>query len=378
MPDMRLYSVRIPDEAQMQSQSQSNRNQAAQGVLGSGTGAVESLSLDPNEKRVRGQFRAQYAELMAVELEELFRADGVDLVPYYGVQAPTPEDGYYTVKSGTRKPVDPREPRLQQYDGVLTRAGSRESDLRAVTTNPRRLDHPFGNTEVAHVGIPATATDVQWFDPTPETTEDATPVATRTGEFGDLDVYDALASNYSKPVLVYDLPYDEVGRRDVRVWDDYGRSKFDAEGVNRWQKVFRTDHDWVGVPRVDNTRIRLAFDAGANSLTAETWDPGTDSWTATALGSSSWELAAVDVREISDVVVTARVRFQDPTQSPTATYELDCQVVRGGDYPLWSRPENETAPFPAGLADLLDPIASANDYEPQPVQKLVARPEVET
>lgn len=387
MTDRRLYVQAIPSDSQTLTKSQLRRQLASFGAVSGGQSTVESISLDPGEQRLRGQYRGKYAAKMASELEELFSADGITTVPYYGVDETTTEDGYYALGGGgsvTVGRLDPREDALQEFDGTLTKEGTRASQWRAVATEPTSVaDRSWaGNTTTALVGVPAAATQVQWFDASTGATADPSVVETRQCEFGAIEIYDAEAAPYSTPTLIYGLDYAEEGGVDCRVWDDRGAglaNRTDSEGVLQWQKVYRADHEFAvtsgALAIVDSGRLRLAFDESAKSLTAQRWDDAAGAWSDVALGSSNWVFATLDVQVIGAAVVEAQVTFRDPSQSPTATYTLEMLLPRGYASALWLYPVGE-GPVPSGLQTLLDPIASAQTNDPQPSKGLVAKSEV--
>ena len=376
MPNKNLYALSIPQDSQTLTRSQIKRNTATHGILGQDTAAVQSISLEPGQQLLRGQFRGKYSSIMAEEIEQLFNAGGIESVPFFTVGSQSKEDGYYALKNVDVEPLDPRGDGVHKFDGVLTKEGTRESKRRVVATTERQAENDFGNNQTAYVGVPSTAKDVRWLDSESGQTEAVTVVETRTAEHGDVDVVDAKASSYTDPTLVYDLAYDQEGKVDPVVWDDHGRAKLDSDGINSWQWVFSTAHEYSGNPVCDNGLVRLTFDVAANTLSVEEWDSSTSTWSAVALGTSSWEFAGLDVTEIGLASIDAQVRFQDPSQSPTAEYHLNMSLKRGWEWPLWTVPENETPPTPAGLQDLLAPVASGSDYDPQEQQTLIAREEV--
>jgi hypothetical protein len=310
---------------------------------------------------------------MAEEFEELFSGGGTDSVPFVTVGKQSGDNGYYTLSNVDLEPLDPRGKGFYKFDGVLTKEGTRESKRRRVTTNPYQLENDFGNQQTAYVGVPAAATDVVWYDAETEATEPVSVVETRTAEHGSVDVVDAQASSFSEPALVFDLPYQQEGKVDVVVWDDHGRAKLDSEGINAWQWVFASGHEFAGNPVVDNGLVRVHLDT--NGLVVEEWDASTDSWTAVSLGASDWTLEGWDITEISPTRTDVQCRFENASSSKSPYY-LDMSLKRGWEWPQWTVSEGETPPTPSGLVDLLDPVANESDYSPQAEQGLVARGEV--
>ncbi|WP_435175662.1 hypothetical protein [Halorussus sp. AFM4] len=372
MTEKNLYTLIVPSDAQTLTRNQIQRNTATQGLLNEGTASVQSLSLDPDQKLLRGQYRGKYSELMAEEFEELFSSD-VEQVPFFAVSSQSKDDGYYTLANVDIEPVDPRTSHVHSFDGVLTKAGTRSTHHRSVATTVRQVENDMGNTQTALVGVDAGATNVRWYDNESEQTEAVSVVETRTGEKGSVDVVDALASSYDNPTLVYDLPYSDEGKVDVVVWDDHGRSKLDSDGVNSWQWVFATSHEFAGSAIVDNGLVRVQLDSG---LSVTQWDSSISSWSAVSLGSSNWELDDWSLTRIGPGRVEARTRFRDPSTSPTSYFELDMRLPRGWTLPQWVVAENEQGPTPSGLQDLLSPVADGQDYAAEASQGLVTREEV--
>jgi hypothetical protein len=368
-----LFSLTIPENAQTLNQSQISRNVATHGILNESTAAVESLSLEPSQQLLRGQFRGKYARLMAEEVEELFDAGSIGSVPFYNPDAQSGEDGYYTLDNIDLQPVDPNLDELRDFDGMLTKEGTREDNRRSVSTSVAQVENSFGNDQTAYVGVHAGAGDVWWYDAESGQTEDVSVVETRAGEHGSVDVVDALASSFDSPTLVYDLGYDQEGKVDVVVWDDHDRDKLDADGINSWQWCFSTSHEFDGDAAVDNGLVRVRLGSG---LAVEEWDDGAGAWASVTLGTSDWELDAWSLTRIGPARVDARTRFKDSTQSPAAYFELDAVLHRGWQWPHWVVPANEEPPTPSGLQDLLAPAASGSDYTPAGEQGLVARGEV--
>ncbi len=383
MPDRRIYTLSIPAGVQESASTDLRRQLATSGTVTPGPAQAESIATDPDERRLEGHFGHEtFGPILAAEFEELFGAADVGAVPYVVVGAEDPRDGYYELGSQCRvEPGHPADDAIWRFRNArLTRVGSRRSHWRAVRTNQEfRNDYDFGSTETAAVGIPAAASKVRWFDAETGAREEATATTTRTGEFGDVDVYDADASSFAAPTLIYDVAYADDARADLRVWDTRGTAdRDDADGTPQWQMVFDPSHDYVGVPAVSNKLLRLTFDEPNNSLSAERWGAGSSAWTSQSLGTSDWELFDVDVYYLGVERVEAQVEFRDPTQSPTAFHSLDMRLWRGGADAQWVRTrtdkESATAP-PQGLQDLLAPIATSNTMSARADAGLVGRSE---
>ncbi|WP_277540234.1 hypothetical protein [Haloarcula laminariae] len=370
-----VYVLPVPRARQRRPREQTKNNLSAQGVLDSASGTVSTISTEPGTQTVKGYYVGKLAWKLAAELKQL-PALGSPL-PVYGTRDPDAQ-GYYAIESvQTNAAEAPVADWLQEYTISLTRGGGRSSNYRAVRTGDiYQADHPFGNETTGELAVPAPATDVQWLDEETGETATASLVTTRSAERDGIKVYDAWAAPFQGPTLVYDLPYREEGEVDPRVWDERGvGSKTDADGTLQWQKVFSPAHDYAGERILDNGLYRLRFAPDGAGLSAERWDDGASSWTDQSLGASDWELSAVDVRRIGVERVDARVTFEDPTQSPTASYPLSLSAKRGWTDPLWAELDGEGA-VPSGLVDLLSPIASEQIYDAVGEQGLVDREDV--
>lgn len=360
MTDRRLYALTIPAGLQTDTSVGARQQQSQQGVLDSDTGALESIAAEPGERPLEVEYPGGLADVRAAELREL--AQGLSQpLPYYGIGTQTPADGYYIVEAppGRRSgPVDPRDDRFQRVQTQLTKAGTIASHWRAVTTDPVQVDHPFGNTTEAPVGVPAAATKVRWYDGA-DATEEVTVQSTRTAEFGDVDILHARNSTFTAPDLIFELDYSEAGNTDPRVWDDRGQAdRVDADGALQWQKVFAADHRFDGDAVLSSGLLRLFVDEPNNSITAEEYSSG--SWSSLSLSSSDWELFDLDIRTIGLAQAAGIMEFRDPTQSPTAFHTLDWHLQRGAEDVLFAT----TDPVPSGLETLLDPIAADHIYDP--------------
>jgi len=371
-----IYVLPVPRARQRRPRDQTENNVSAQGLLGSSSGAVSTISTKPGTQTVSGYYVGKLAWKLAAELKELAKLGGS--VPVYGTREPD-ASGYYAIDSVEVNAVEaPVADWLQEYTMSITREDTRESAYRSVASaNPvAQVPHPFGNSTTAELGIPAVATEVQWYNPETGETADPTLVATRSAERGDIDIYDAWAAPYQSPTLLYSLPYAEEGEVDPRVWDERGvGSKYDDAGDLAFEKCFSTSHSYAGDLLIDNGLFRLRFGASGGDLSAERWDDGAGEWTSQSLGASDWELSAVDIRRIGVERVDARVTFADPTQSPTLSYPLTLSVKRGWTDPQWSEIDGEGG-TPTGLVDLLSPVASEQIYDAVGEQGLVDREEV--
>jgi len=372
-----LYTSPLPESAQTSEQNRLRQQLSQLGLLGQMGTTVESISSAGGDLTLEGQYRygQEISEMLAAELGELAHA-GLGNLPLYREDGRFEDAGYYVIKKTSADPLHANHRDVYQYTLTLVLEGTRADSLRAVRTTLAQADHPFGNGVTAEVALPAAATDVQWLNEETKTTAEPAVVETRAAEGGDVAVYDARAPTIDNPTLVYDLPYDQGSGADVRAFDTRGNSsKLDADGVPTWQKCYSTAHDYAGERVIDNGLVRLRFDVGGSSLTAERWDDGTGAWTSQSLGTSDWTLRKSDIRHIGMARVDGRVVFEDTTQSPTAVYPLDVSLKRGWADPLWSEIDGQGG-TPTGLVDLLDPVADEQIYTTDATLGLVDREEV--
>jgi len=358
--DKRLYRIPIAGAALTRSTTNQSRQVATTGTLDDGPGVVTPISTDPKEIVFDGQLRGKYAGLMATEIEELFSSD-IDTVPYHAINGTASTDGYYALENIGAGPLDPRSDSIQEFDGILRFSGTRSSHYRELELEPTKCDYPGANEQACPIGVPASASGVRWMHPESGETAAADPTTTVTSEFGDVDVYDADPGRvpFSGASLVYDLPYAEAGSRDVKVWDDHGRAKFDADGVCSWQRVFISAHDPRGTLVLDNGLLRVYLDT-ANGLTVEEWDSSSSAWTTVSLSSTGWTLQVADLRSLSPVRTQARLVFGDGSGT---TYSLDAILHRGRSRLQFDRPPSAETGVPAGLEDSLSPLAGDNLYD---------------
>lgn len=356
--DRTLYNLIIPRDSQTQTNSQRQANIATQALLDEDTSAVDALSLDANERRLEATLSGVYAEKRARELEGLFGASGFDKVAYY---APNRDDadGYYVLEEGSFERASELEGRVQRIEGTLRRAGTRGSNLRELAISPSLTDYPGANTESCLVGVPAAASRVQWYHPETEETEGATPVETREGQMDSITVYDAAPGvvPFSGASLVYDTPYGSTSGVSCLVWDSRGHSsRTDSDDVVQWRRVYRTDHDYVGAPILDNGLVRARLDT-QNGIQAEEWDPDTGAWTTVSLPSTGWSLQSVDVRSLSPVRTQVRLIFTNGGEE----YPLDAVLHRGRERLQLDRPRD--APVPSGLETRLSGLDDGSVYD---------------
>jgi hypothetical protein len=380
MPDKRLHHVRVSADSQRSSEATSTTNIAAQGILNSGGSAVEALSLDPGQRRLEASIRGTHAEMVASEIEELFGAPGISKVVYCAPDGGSPEDGYYVLEEGSFSRANTAEKRVQQISGTIRHAGTRNSQWRALRTEQSQVEHDeqFGNDTTARVTLPSLVSKAQWFNPETQARAPATEASTRTAEFGDVDVYDlsdgSNAVSADNPTLIYEIPYADDIRVGVRVYDTRGNdSKTDSNDNRQWQVVARPQHDFADPVVLDSGVLRVELDEAAGTITAETWESSTSSWSAVGLtNNSSWSLLDVDLTHVGMIRVDAQLTFSDGS----SLYALDAILGRGDDSVLFAIPDGESAPIPSGIVDWLDPVAASTVYATAGQKDLIDRQEV--
>jgi hypothetical protein len=390
-----IYTIPLPEATTPTDQDALGTQLSEQGVLGSDT-IVEALSSQAVDLTLTGRyaFGRYYSELVATELKEL--ADSaLGAVSLYG--GDSNRSGYYQIESAQVEPVHAGGRDVWEWTLSLTSSGTRKSQLQALETAPSQPSpgHEFGNDTTARVGVPAAARQVRAVDSTSSPTQRVrpTPVDTVATEFGDVERYDPTALAFDEPVFLYDVPPDAQAAVDVRVYDTNGRdSKFiesDSGRVRAWQSVFARDHEFTGSVVCSNGVFRLIIDEPSNAdataaLEAETYDAGTDSWSAVDLPSyadgdlaTDWQPADVDITHIGQARVAAQVEFEAVAgTNANDVYSVDVELERGREsLEVWI-PESVSDPIPDDLEALLEPIASTSVVDSGVEQGLVAREEV--
>ncbi|MFB6237514.1 MAG: hypothetical protein ABEH81_04000 [Halopenitus sp.] len=394
-----LYALTVPDNSQQNTGTNTGINISAQGAISGGQSSVTSVSTNPDDETVQGQYAHKYAQMMATELLELVTSPDINEVPYFNPSESAQIDGYYAPESVDVSPVEPQVPSIQEFRTQLKHVGTRESHRRVAETSPDTVTTPFGSAAQGLLALPTTAEKVRWYNPTDGTVQDATVVRTEPGEHVDVDLYDVTAAPGSKPRLTYKAPYEEW-KSDVRVWDEHARRKRTVSGyegvavddadavvgeakVGReqitepaWGRVFRTDHEWRGEPLVETGRLRLGVDEETGALKAWSWDNVDERYEFTALGDSVWRADDVDVRRLGLERVDVQVEFRDVYDTDSSTYSLVAQLRRGRGGALWKVPPNESTPAPTGVTDRVAPIAVDDDTDAGEVAGVIERQEV--
>jgi hypothetical protein len=382
-----LFSSPLPEAATTNESDSLGQQLSELGLLDADSAAVESISSKAADLALEGQYRwgGQFSSLVASELDELADAS-LSQLPLYQRNATYQNQGFYEIKSADVEPVHANRRVVWQYRLSLTFVGKRGSKFRALATNTRQADHPWGNTMDALIGIPADTRKVRWHDPKPERVEPATPVRTVTGEPGDIELYDVEAGEaalgVSNPALVYDIAYSSDVTGSVRVYDSLGRAaKYSngGDGPRQWQIVHSTEHDIQDPVVLSNGVLRVRLDEdGTPEISAEEWDDSAGSWVTvdaveTEGANTDWSLYDVDLMEIGMQDVRCQLGFEHPTDG---LYAVNASLQVGREAVLFWRPESEADPVPSGLETWLAPIAADWILDPQADRGLVDRGEV--
>jgi len=382
MPTRQLYNLRIPSDGQSDSGLAGlGHDIESLSGLDSDQPVVEALGISSGENSINATYSNPRAPVTSSEMEELLSASGFEHIPYYMPANPGQSgDGYIAVEDGSVQTASAHDTRVQSVSATFTRSGTRGDHRRQLKTNVSEVHrNEYGNEKTALVAIPATAGKRTWFKRKTRDREAVAVESTVEAEGGQLDLVDASAVSMSpRYQLIYDVGYDEEWRTDITLWDDMGYASKDDAGVSyapAWMKVYRTGHEFEGVPVVDTGRLRLYLDE-ANGLSVEEYDSGTDSWSSTSLPTSDWELFDVDVTGISPVKVGAQCVFRNPTTTPSGEYALNLVARRGRSVVHWLTPDSVSDPVPDGLQDYLDPVADPAVLRPNNSLGLIAREEV--
>lgn len=378
MPARQLHTQRLPADTQVSTRETLRRRTRSAGSLTGGTSPVESIAVQPGQTEVEVTFRGLRAKTLAKEVAGLFDAPDYEVAAYFGVNESTDEDGYYVMEDSADSPAEVRdEGTFYTVAGTMRKRGTRRSHYRSMTTKVTTVDNDFGNDETATVSINDAARQVRWYRKSDGAVSPASTLGVTPTEHGSVATYDPTSAPYDNPTLIFDLPYDEEGREDIRVWDDRDGDRLDSDGYVRWRKVYhpRFDPDGSFVLANDILRVYLNDDDPSVPLSAERWNDTTSAYESVALGSSDWGVAYVDVRRIGTARVVALVDFED--SSTGDQYGLRATLTRGDENILWTRTKNATSATPQGLVDLLSPIAQTRLYQTGENDALVARTEVE-
>lgn len=374
MSDTRLYTVFIPTTDLGSQSTTQGKNISSQSTLTTDLGSVQGTGSQPGTTPISGAFKGEYADLIAKELSELGQAPNYTEVPLFTDDDNPKNDGYVTVESFDVNPANPRQTaQLWEYNGSITEEGTARSHFRSIETQPTSVDNPFDLGSDDLVALPATQTKVRWYDETGQVSEPATVQSTISGRFIDINTFSPNEPSFDNPSLLAKIPYEDEGKMDARVWDDQNRVQFDADGVNSWQKVFSTGHNFAGDAIVENGLLQLTLDEDGESMSFAEWDDTNSEYSSVALGTSDWVLFDHNFTRLSPTRTEGQMRFRNTTDDSTHT--MNFQVNRASNRVLFFVPPNED-PIPSGLETKLDPIAEEWTFTTQSVQTTIPRSEV--
>ena len=416
MTNTLLHALPVPEDAQVSTGTKLSSQTAKTGaVSGEGGGsAVEPVSLDPGQQMLQGAYRSQpvLGKLLANQFEELFDAGGIEYVPYCGRDEPDAMDGYYALENVDVNKVHPSTDAIQAFDGVLTKAGTKKSHVRAVHTAPSTVD-TIGSSQWTNadpppaperVCLPVDARRPRWFDPVSGAVESASPlnrwqypeiagerVNFRTFALESASFYNPNESAPRPPALVYEYPYNREYKMDVHCWDTVPDVLGDEKVIIRegdlavgstvggpgavvgeasvgesprednvtvasaWQHVYRAGHDFRGECVLDNGVLRLRFDDERGSITAQRSRGHFNEWADQPLRSSVWALADVDLSHVGLARVGAQVTFEHGRTGER--YSMDATLPRGYENAIFTVAQNQTGAPDFDLAQKLTPVA---------------------
>lgn len=365
----RLYLTPLPEQTTDTASGQTGSQVQQAGLLDTGGTSVENIATENVDFRKQGriQLGPTLSRKVSDELDSLSESAYTSL-PLFDPSGSSLDRkaGYYEVTRADVTPAQEARDDVYTYDVQLTLAGTREDSRRAVRTNPEDIATNLATGSPAPIGIPAEASNPRWYDEDTGT-EDATPTATVTAEYGDVALFDYTAATADAPDLVYDLPFEREGPVDVRVYDDRDTAKFTSTvsggQANVWPHAFHTGWQFDGGAVVDNGRIRLRLDA---DVTAEEYNTGTGEWDSVALTSGDLSLDEWSLERIGPAAVRVRLVATDTSNGETRTASV--RVQRGLAGVLLRQPRDDV--LSPKFESWLDPIASDASDDPQPEQGL--------
>jgi len=382
-----IYNSPIPEAAQTNERDQLGQQLAEAGILEEDGAIVESLSSEAADLTLSGQYRwgKEISTMLATELDELADSS-LPTLPLYRRGGGYSNAGYYEIASADVEPLHGNDRSVWAYTLSLTSVGKKGSYFRAIGTNPRQLEHEFGNGLEAVVGVPAAASKVQWFNADGDRARiPASPIETRTSAAADVDIYDLTDAPWydpppydeDPPTLIYTVDYADEVSCGTRVYDTQGHeSKFSGggSGPRQWQTVHSTEHDVEDPVIMSNALLRLRLEEAVGTITPQRWDASAGRWSTDALGDAGgWSLFDIDLLEIAMARDKTQLTFAHDSEG---LFALNATLDRGREAVLFERPENEPGPIPDGLEDWLEPIAATTIVAPQATKGLVSRNEV--
>lgn len=364
MPTRQLYALPFFDDDLQTEGINAQRRQARQGQLTTGPPQVRFIASEPGERRLRGHFDGQYADVMGSEMRELLGAGDIRQVPYFVVNESVPWEGYYApsrVDAADR--AEPTTDRVQRFEGTLDFEGTNRTHRREVAIANSTVTNPYGSASTQVLFLANASGRPQWVSQKGDIVEAATVQATHAAEREDFDEFDATEPTFSgneSYALVYDLDYDDEWQSDPIVWDDHDRNQTVGNVSPTWGRVYDPGHAYNGSRVIETGRLRLLPVPATNTFTAQQWNDTSGAYENVSLGSSDWELLEWDVRRIGIERINSRTTWQNASDT-SSTFELEADVLRGQNETHFYEPENAGSATPSGLVTLLDPIAMDTD-----------------
>jgi len=392
-----LYTTPLP-EASATSEKNTVAQQLAKNGLINGDGStVETVSSSVPDLLLEGQYRfgENISTNLARSLRELSNSS-LGPLPIHHRNKDWSDQGYYLVDRAEVEPLHPKQQSVWKYSVTLSKSGTRSKFWRAIRTNPQTADNPIGSASTPEIGLSVRARKVQWFDDVGGAVEDATPKRRVEGEHDYLHIYDTSEPEFDRPVLIYDIPYDEEYKTNCEVRDTYNRNRYRYENESgaivgdatvgsatvsktvrvgaQHQRVYVTDHDWVGDMVLETDRLRLVIDQPEDDLRAYRWSPTDGQYTIIQLGTSPWRLWDIDLTHVGLPRIEAQMEFENINTGDR--HNLNATLVRGLDDVVFTVPTNGTSP-PQGLIDRLNPIADDSERVVQAAGDVIKRTEVD-
>jgi hypothetical protein len=379
----RLYIPPLPNaDAQTTDEGVRAAIQSA-GLIQEGGVATEKIATDNIDVTVDGQFRwgKLFNDKLARELESLSES-AYSGVPLFDTERADlgRNKGYYELELVDVSPAHPKRDEGFEYTAGLTFSGTQETHWRAVQTNEEAIQTGLATgSDGGSVGVPTSAGKVKWYD-TATGKEPATPAATFTAEFGDVDVYDPTNATATDPTLLYEVAYEDESPVDVRVFDDRGKDKFyeltsnnESVSINQWTHVFHPAFEFEGRPVIENGLIRLIIDEVAGEIEYFEWDTSLNDWESiTPLDFGTFTFIDADIERIGPAMTDIFCEFENDSGG---IEEAILSVQRGEPRGAVVR-ETDNGTLSSGLETELDPLASDQTTDVQPEQTLKSRDEV--
>lgn len=366
-----LYLLPLPNATASNASGRVGSNVSQFGILEDSGTSVENVSTSNVDIRLRGRFQygPTVSKKLADELDSLSKGTYTALAFFDESDGPLRrKEGYYEIESANVEPAHQITNDVFVYDLGLVDAGTRENTLIKVTTTPTATETDFtvaGGDET--IGVPAPARNVRWYSEAGGTS-DASASLTEPTEFIGVDLYPISDAPSEDSALIYDLPLEESGRGDVRLFDDNNRSKFanTAAGgsVNVWTHVYDSGYEYTGSPVIDNGEIRVRLDTGSG-LQTEYWSG--DGWIEHSMPTVDTSLTGFNFRRVTPVDTRAILTFDDGSGN---TRKAILSVQRGRRVIL-RQPADDV--ISQDIYDLFNPAAETYDRDLKPVRETIQR-----